>query len=68
MKIRKFKIPQNLIYFLFIIYSIQNFHAQTLGLKWRVETSGKILAGPVANDELTFVGNEKGTFMAIQCK
>ncbi|MCA0931380.1 PQQ-binding-like beta-propeller repeat protein [Lutimonas saemankumensis] len=66
MKIRKFKVPQNLIYFLFIIYSIHDFQAQTLDLKWKVETSGKILAGPVANDELTFVGNEKGTFMAIQ--
>ncbi|UCE93690.1 MAG: PQQ-binding-like beta-propeller repeat protein [Flavobacteriaceae bacterium] len=66
MKIRKFKVPQNLIYLLFIIYSIHDFQAQTLDLKWKVETSGKILAGPVVNNQLAFVGNETGTFMAIQ--
>ena len=57
-----------LIYWTLIFLSFSNLYAQSLTLKWKLETSGKIVAGPVANDQLAFIGNEKGAFMAINHK
>ena len=54
-----------LIFIALILFSISNPSAQTLSLKWKLKSSGKIVAGIVANDQLAFVGNEKGSFMAI---
>ena len=66
--LKKTQKVQNLVFLIVLVFTVLNSRAQSIELKWKVQTSGKILAGPVTNDKLSFVGNEKGTFMAIQLK
>ena len=42
-----------------------NLNAQSLQLDWKIETGKKIVAPPALDDEHVFIGNESGTFFAI---
>jgi len=59
-------ISRSLISLLVFLSFFSPICTQSLVLDWKVETDGKIVASPVANDHLVFLGNEKGVFMAFK--
>lgn len=66
MKTRNYPFFSRLILVLFMPLLCSNLIAQSLELQWKLESNGKIVAAPVENGDLAFIGNEKGSFMAIK--
>lgn len=58
-------IMKRLMTFVLGLTSITCSFAQSLGLDWSYQTSDKILAAPLIQDETIFVGNEGGDFYAL---
>lgn len=65
MKKRLNHLSRSLLLSLLMLFSLSSLYAQSLTLKWTLKTSGKIVAGPVTNEQYAFVGNQKGDFMAV---